>query len=179
MTMPVMYGRMDRLVERRGHKRLSWGASRGQAMAEMALVLPVFMLILAATFTGSQYLTTVAGLDGAARAGVLAYVAEKNETVDADGDADVSSGKTLPAQWQKDAVAAVNNEQGGCSGSSCFVWVANGAACGVGQNCVWVEELLGTRNNHTIEVIHVQRAVISYVGLFGDHSVSAQAALEP
>ena len=145
----------------------------------MALVLPVFMLILAATFTGSQYLTAVAGLDGAARAGVLAYVAEKDETTDTDNDGDTKPLPPPAPKWQFDAVTAVNSEQGGCSGSACFVWVTNQASCAAGQNCVWVDEVTGTRNNHTIEVLHVQRAITSYVGLFGNHSVSAQAALEP
>ena len=147
----------------------------------MALVLPVFTLMLAAAFTGSQYLTATVGLDGAARAGVLAYVAEEQETTETDGDA-AADGTTLPPPsnvWLADAVTAVNNEQGSCTGSACFVGVTNQAACGGGQNCVWVEHATGTRNNHAIEVIHVQRAVISYVGLFGDHSVTAQAGLEP
>jgi Flp pilus assembly protein TadG len=172
-----MYG-MDLLGKRKRGKPWPWSASRGQAMAEMALVLPVFTFILAATFTGSQFLSAVVGLDGAARAGVLAYVAEQDETVDSDGDGDTT--KPPPqTQWLADAVTAVNNEQGSCSGSACFVSVTSGAACAAGQNCVWVVEVLGTRNNHKIEVIHVQKAVISYIGLFGDKSVSAQAGLEP
>jgi Flp pilus assembly protein TadG len=179
MTGAAMYGRSDVCIERKHGQRRFWGASPGQAMAEMALVFPVFMLIIAATFTGSQYLTAVAGLDGAARAGVLAYVAEMDEgTTDNDSDGD-GGVKPPTAQWQSDAVKAVNNEQGSCTGTGCFSWVANQAACGAGQNCVWVVEVTGARNNHTIEVLHVQRAISSYVGIFGDHSVSAQAALEP
>jgi Flp pilus assembly protein TadG len=167
------------LVERKRGKPRLWRASPGQAIAEMALVLPVFTFILAATFTGSQFLSAVVGLDGAARAGVLAYVAEQDETTDTDNDGDTAPMPPAPSQWLADAVTAVNNEQGSCSGSGCFVSVVNQAACTAGRNCVWVVEVQGTRNNHKIEVIHVQKAVISYIGIFGDKSVSAQAGLEP
>ncbi len=146
-------------------------------MAETALIMPVFLLILGACFTGSQMLSAVISLDGAARAGVIAYVAEHDETVDSDGDGDVLNKQPPSLDLQlKDATAAVNNEEG-CS--SCFVSVPDQAHCTSGNNCVWVTEDAGTRQGHKIEVIHVAKFVASYIPLLGNHTVTAQAGLEP
>jgi Flp pilus assembly protein TadG len=153
------------------------GASAGQAIAETALIMPVFLLILAASFTGSQMLSAVVGLDGAARAGVIAYVAERNETVDSDGDGDVNNKQPPSLAVQlADATRAVNSEQG-CN--VCFVSVPDQASCTGKMNCVWVTEDSGTRQGHKIEVIHVAKFVVSYVPFLGDHTVTAQAGLEP
>jgi Flp pilus assembly protein TadG len=158
-------------------------------MAETALITPVFLLILGACFTGSQMLSAVISLDGAARAGVIAYVSEHDETVDSDGDGDVINKQPpSPAIQLTDATAAVNNEEGlpidarGCSSgtpSNSFVCVADQAHCTSGHNCVWVTEDAGTRQGHKIEVIHVAKFVASYLPLLGDHTVTAQAGLEP
>ena len=145
-------------------------------MAETAVLMPVFLLILGASFTGSQMLSSVIGLDGAARAGVIAYVSEHDETVDTDIDNDVISKQPPPLATQlDDATAAVNNEQG-CNG--CFVKVADQAHCTSGSSCVWVTEDAGTRQGHKIEVIHVAKFVASYIPLLGNHTVTAQAGLE-
>ena len=70
----------------------------------------------------------------------------------------------------------MNNEEG-CS--SCFVSVSDQAHCPSGNNCVWVTEDAGLRQGHKIEVIHVAKFVASYIPLLGNHTVTAQAGLEP
>lgn len=146
-------------------------------MAETALIMPVFLLILGACFTGSQMLSAVISLDGAARAGVIAYVSEHDETVDSDNDNDVSNKQPPSLAVQlADATAAVNNEEG-CN--NCFVGVADQAHCTSGTNCVWVSADAGARQGHIIEVVHVAKFVASYIPLLGNHTVTAQAGLEP
>jgi Flp pilus assembly protein TadG len=154
------------------------GRSAGQAMAETAILMPVFLFILGASFTGSQMLSSVISVDGAARAGVIAYVAERDEKVDADNDAAADGNQSPPSLGAQlaDATAAVNNEEG-CV--NCFVAVADAAHCLGTSNCVWVTQELGTRQGHNIAVVHVARYVASYIPVLGNHTITAQAGLEP
>jgi Flp pilus assembly protein TadG len=127
---------------------------RGQSLVEFSLAFPLFMLLVAVCFTGSQAMTSV--------------IAAAN---------DVSANSNVaPATELNDAVAAVNFEEG-CNG--CYVGVASQAACTGGQSCVWVVRATGTRTATPLEVIHVSHPVVAVIPLLSGITVHAQAAATP
>ena len=138
---------------------------RGQSLVEFSLAFPLFMLLVAVCFTGSQAMSSVIGLSSAARAGAIAAAN------------DVSANSNVPAATElADAVAAVNYEEG-CN--ACYVGVANQAACTGGQSCVWVVRATGSRSATPIEVIHVSHPVVAVIPFLSGITVQAQAAATP
>jgi Flp pilus assembly protein TadG len=141
-------------------------ASSGQALVEMALLLPLLAFVVGLAFTGSSFLSTVIGLNGAARAGVIAVV----------NDADASPPISTYSAQVADAVAAANNEQG-CT--ACIVASNDLSSCGATSNCLWIDTSITSGSGKTIDVVHVSYIVSSYVPLLASMRVEAKAGLEP
>jgi hypothetical protein len=147
-----------------GSRATRGGAERGQSTAEFALVLPLFLLILAVSFSGSGFLNAVIGLNGAARAGAITAANDVN------ANPAISYTNELA-----DVTAAVNNEEG-CTG--CYTGVGTSGTCAAGQSCVWITTT-SSRSGRRIEVVHVLHPVSSIIPLINSMSVGAQAGAEP
>lgn len=137
---------------------------RGQSFTEFALLAPLVFFMLALIFTGSQYLNTVVGLNGAARAGAIV----------ASNAVNANSGMSQSAVTDA-ATLAVNREQG-CT--SCFTAVASQAAFqACTSNCVWAEQKPAASSN-PVQLVHVAYTVTSYLGFISNFVVTAQAGAE-
>jgi Flp pilus assembly protein TadG len=134
---------------------------RGQSMVEFALVFPLFMTILAVGIVASQFLSSVIGLNGAARAGAIAAAN------------DIHAG-TSYTQELTDATNAVSAEEG-CT--SCYTGVTDSTTCPA--NCVWITHDSGAQLGRSIETVHILHKVVPWVGLVKGISVQAQAGAEP
>jgi Flp pilus assembly protein TadG len=139
--------------------------TRGQSLVEFSLAFPIFLLLCAVAFTGSQAMGSVIGLSGAARAGAIAAAN------------DVSANSNVPVATElAHAVAAVNYEEG-CN--ACYVGVTNQAACPASSSCVWIVRTVGARSATPIEVVHVLHPVVPFIPLLSQISVQAQAGATP
>ncbi len=174
MKVHTMLGFEEWVVPTRRHRRLE-SASSGQALVEMSLLAPFLLLVVGLAFTGSQFLSSVIGLNGAARAGVIAVV----------NDDDALPPVTAYDAQVTAATAAANQEEG-CnpdpsSSDTCFHKAndATAASCPSG-NCVWIESPVpNSGSGKPIEVVHVSYSISSYVPFMASQRVAAQAGLEP
>jgi Flp pilus assembly protein TadG len=130
-------------------------------MVEFALVFPVFSLILGVSFGASQFLTSVIGINGAARAGAIAAAN------------DIHSGQSY-TQELTDATNAVSAEEG-CT--SCYTGVTDPTTCPA--NCVWITHDTGAQLGRNIETVHIQHTAVPWAGIVKSINVQAQAAAAP
>ena len=103
-------------------------------MVELALVLPVFLLLVAVAFTGWDAIHQTIGLTSAARAGVI------------EAASDLQNAKPTP-QALSDATAAINAEEGAANTYKCQTNPAFGScttsACA--NNCVTLGTSTGSQ----------------------------------
>jgi Flp pilus assembly protein TadG len=107
---------------------------RGQSLVEMALVMPLLVLILAMAYTGWDATQQAIGLATAARAGAI--MAEN----------DLRHGQSQ-AQALTDATSAINAEEGGGS-----VYSSGG---GCTTNCVTLATSTGTRFGSQLQLVTI------------------------
>ena len=134
------------------------GWSRGQALVEFALVLPIALVILALIATGGQMLMAAIDLTQAARAGAQAVQGDLQQ-----GD---------PASQQLvDARSAVEGELG----------VTSLACAGKGAQgkCVTVTTPANSGPGQTLATVTVWQSVDSFLPLFGSTwTISAKATTD-
>ncbi len=137
---------------------MSRGRSRGQAMVEFALVLPIAVVILALVATGGQMLMAAIDLTQAARAGAQAVQGDLQQ-----GD---------PASQQlADARSAVEGELG--------VTSLNCGGKGASGQCVTVTTPATSGPGQTLATVTVWRSVDSFLPVFGSTwTISAQATTD-
>lgn len=145
------------------YARKAPGKSRGQALVEFALVMPILLLLLAVVATGGQMLASDISLTQAARAGAVAAAEDASAT-----PKDPISVQTT------DARTAANNEQGGANVITC-------SGSGVPSGCVTVTDLSapgpGLENN-TVSLAKCQiwDTIQTFVPLFGNNiTIEAEA----
>ncbi len=137
---------------------MSRGATRGQALVEFALVLPVAVVILALVATGGQMLMAAIDLTQAARAGAQAVQGDLQQ-----GDP--------PSQQLADARTAVKGELG-VSSLTC-------GGKGASGQCVTVTTPGTSGPGQTLATVIVWRSVDSFLPVFGaTWTISAQATTD-
>jgi Flp pilus assembly protein TadG len=130
-------------------------ASKGQALVEMSLILPVVFLLLVTAYTGSDAMHQAIGLTSAARAGAI--VAAHDLQIPLGSDVALS-----------DAVNAVNAEEGVSN-----VYTSGG---GCSPNCVTLNQPSGTLSTITMAQITVTHWVVPDVALLAGIQISASAS---
>jgi Flp pilus assembly protein TadG len=138
-------------------------------MVEFALVFPVFVLILGVAFAVSQFLTSVVGLNGAARAGAITAANDVNANANISGTIELS-----------DVVATINAEEG-CSGCYVAATTPTDSTTCTQTDCVWITKSNGQRsgNNLTIDTVHIRHSVVPFVPIVHGISVQTQAGATP
>jgi Flp pilus assembly protein TadG len=138
-------------------------------MVEFALVFPVFVLILGVAFAVSQFLTSVVGLNGAARAGAITAANDVN------ANANIVASIELA-----DVVATVNAEEG-CSGCYVAATTATDPTTCPQVDCVWIIKSNGQRSGSTviIDTVHIRHKVVPFVPIVSGISVQTQAGATP
>lgn len=133
--------------------------SRGQAITEFALVLPIAILLLAVAATGGQMLVTAIGLTQAARAGAIAAAS------------DYGAGDSV-AQQTTDARTATYDEQGGAGSITCK------AGGGIPVGCVSVTDTNGTDFPiQQLAVVKVWETIDPFIPLFPGITVTGTATM--
>jgi Flp pilus assembly protein TadG len=133
------------------------GASAGQALVEMSLILPFVLLLVGIAWTASDAMHNAIGLTSAARAGAI--WAASDLTVDGS-----ASGIT---KARNDATTGVNAEEG------VNIYVANTGACT--NNCVTLTQTSGATSSINEAQITVTHSVLTNLPLLSGINVSASA----
>lgn len=137
-------------------------ASKGQAMVEMSLILPVVLLLLGVAWTASDAMHNSIGLTSAARAGAI--IAAGDLTLDSS-----SAGRTTALNA---ATAAVNAEEGTSGPPALYTTDDGSSLCPL--NCV---TLTYPTNSSSINLaqITITHSVLSGVPLVSSIDISAHA----
>jgi Flp pilus assembly protein TadG len=135
-----------------------WGvhatASKGQALVEMALVLPVMALLLGVAYTASDAMHSTIGLTSAARAGAIVAANDLRNSM--------SSTQALT-----DATSTVNAEE------NVNIYQSGG---GCTDNCVTLAQPTGGSSSINLVQITITHSVTSALPLLSGIKVSTQAA---
>ncbi len=137
---------------------MSRGPTRGQAMVEFALVLPIAVVILALVATGGQMLMAAIDLTQAARAGAQAVQGDLQQ-------GDPTGQQVVDARHAAEGELGVGSLSCGGRGAS-------------GQ-CVTVTTPGSSGPGQTLATVTVWRSVDSFLPVFGaSWTISAQATTE-
>jgi hypothetical protein len=139
-------------------------------MVEFALVFPVFMVMMAASFAGWSAIHDDIGATGAARAAALVASIDVSKCQQASPPCSFAG---ITATEQADILAAVKAEQN----NNAFVWIAWGAPCP--SACVTARQISAPTSGIQLEDVRVYVRAATEIPAFPGLLVMSEAVANP
>jgi Flp pilus assembly protein TadG len=130
-------------------------ASRGQALVEMSLVIPMVFILLGVVYTASDAMHSAIGLTSAARAGAIMAAS------------DLSTDSSNTTKAVDDATAAINAEEN--------VSFYQKAGPGCTNNCVTLTKTVGSASSITLAQITITHSVATGIPVVSGINISVKA----